>query len=377
MKISNEFKVGLLAIIALAVLYMGFNYLKGTKVFSAQNEYYIMYDNVQGLVPSSPVHFNGLTVGMVEMLDLEPNSEKIICRLLVDDKVKLSKKSIAQIYSTGLITDKAINLIQNSGDYARGVIPKNQYAVSGDTLYGDVQMDITETVALEVRPVKEKAEIMMGSIDSILNVIKGVFDENTQQNITSSIGSIESTLGNFQITTSKLNTLIDAEKDRLSIIFGNVESITSSLAITNKEINKILEQNNSKITSVMNNADLVVGNVNDLLNSVDGIVANVDDITGNVASLEFQETIDQAQKTIADLDKIIAEINRGEGTLGLLLNDEQLYDNLNSTSSSLDNLLVDFKKNPKKYVQFSLIERKTKEEKELEKLQKQQDKMRP
>jgi len=377
MKISNEFKVGLLAIIALAVLYMGFNYLKGKKVFSAQNTYYILYDNVQGLVTSSPVHFNGLTVGMVEMLDLDPTSDKIICKILVDGKVKLSKKSIAQIYSTGLITDKAINLIQNSGDYARGVIPKNQYAVTGDTLYADIQMDITETVALEVRPVKEKAEIMMGSIDSILNVIKGVFDENTQNNITSSIGSIESTLSNFQTTTSKLNNLIDAEKERLSIIFANVESITSSLAITNTEINKILEQNNSKITSVMNNADLVVGNVNDLLNSVDGIVANVDDITGNVASLEFQETINSAQQTISDLDKIVAEINRGEGTLGLLLNDEKLYNNLNSTSSALDRLLIDFKENPKKYVQFSLIERKSKEEKLRERESKQRARTQP
>jgi len=361
MKISNEFKVGLLALVAIAVLYVGFNYLKGTSVFEDQKRYFVKYDNVQGLVASGPVHYNGLTVGIVESLHLDNNTGEIICQIIVDSNVKLGRKSVAEIYSTGFISDKAVKLIPNASAYNRGLIPDSDIAMSGDTLVGNFEIDITTAVAAEVAPVRQKAEEMMSSIDSILNVIKGVFDEKTQDNITNSIGSIETTLGNFKVTTYKLNDLIDSERQRLNNIFTNIESISTNLLETNKQINDILAMNTNKVSSIMTNADLTVQNVNDLMTSVDVAMGNINTITENVAALELQKTINSAEGAISDINKLLLQINSGEGTLGMLINDDRLYNNLNSTSRDLDQLLVDLKENPKKYVQFSLIERKKKD----------------
>jgi len=361
MKISNEFKVGLLTIVAIAIFFIGYRYLQGKNIFSTQNTYYVLYENVQGLVASSPVHYKGLAVGLVETLELMPgSSDKILATILVDSAVELNKKSIAEIYSTGLISDKAINLIQTTDGFLRNRIPANQLAMSGDTLYGDIQKDITETVAEEVRPVREKADNMLGSIDSILNVIKGVFDTNTQDNITQSIGSIESILGQFDKTTSKLNRLIDEEQQNLKNILSNVDTITGNLGETNTKINLLLENNANKVTSIMAN--------------VDSVVSNVSVITEKFADMELTETVEKVKSTIAEFEQILAEVNNGNGTIGALLSDADLYQKIENTTLSLDNLLNDLKDNPKKYVQFSLIERKTKEQKRQEKIDKKAQK---
>jgi len=361
MKISNELKVGILTLVALAIFILGFRYLQGKNLFSAQNTYYVLYDDVQGLVSSSPVHYKGLAVGLVESLELIPgNSDKILATILVDNAVQLSKESIAQIYSTGLISDKAVNLIQTTDGFLRNRIPSYQLAISGDTLYPAIQKDLTETVAEEVRPVREKADNMLASIDSILNVIKGVFDTNTQDNITQSIGSIESILGQFDKTTSKLNRLIDEEQQNLKNILSNVDTITGNLGETNTKINLLLENNANKITSIMAN--------------VDSVVSNVSVITEKFADMELTETVEKVKSTIAEFEQILAEVNNGNGTIGALLSDADLYQKIEDTTQSLDNLLNDLKENPKKYVQFSLIERKTKEQKQQMKLDKKAQK---
>jgi len=355
MKISNELKVGILTLVALAIFILGYRYLQGKNLFNTQSIYYVLYDDVHGLVASSPVHYKGLAVGLVESLELIPgNSNKILATILVDNAVPISKQSIAQIYSTGLISDKAINLLQTTDGFLRNRIPTNQLAMSGDTLYGDNQKDITETVADEVRPVREKADNMLGSIDSILNVIKGVFDTRTQDNITQSIGSIENILGAFDETTLKLNRLIDDEQQNIKNILANVDTITGNLGETNAKINVLLENNANKITSIMSNVDSVVNNV--------GI------ITEKFATMELTETVEKVKLTIDELEQILAQISSGKGTIGALINDEELHRKIENTTVSLDNLLIDLKDNPKKYVQFSLIERKTKEEKAQNKL---------
>lgn len=348
---SNELKVGLLTIISLAVFYAGFSYLKGKGIFSNRKAYYVKYDNVQGLVQSSPVYFLGLNVGIVEELRiLESTNSHILAKILVDDNVPINKKSIAKISSTGLISDKAITIVLNNENFVRGMPPKSQYCEEGDTLIADIELDITSQVALEVRPVREKADKMMGSIDSILNVIKGVFDQRTQNNIISSVESVEGTLTNFEKTTSDFNIYIEEERARFDRIITNVESITKDLAITNREVNSMISQNTNRISNIMENADKMV--------------ANIENITADVADLEIQQTITNLQMSLDDLDKTLQKVNDGEGSLALLLNDDQLYRTLDKTTKSLDFLINDLKDNPKKYVQFSLIERKRKRDKD-------------
>jgi len=359
MKISNELKVGLLALAALIIFIVGFQYLKGKNIFNRQNTFYVVYDNVQGLVESGPVHYKGLSVGLVESLQIMPgNQDKILATILVDQKIKLNKGSIAQIYSTGLMSDKAINIKQNYNTVLRKQMPENLLLASGDTLEAHVQMDITETVAMEVRPVREKADMLMGSIDSILNVIQGVFDEETQNNITSSIVSIGAILKDFEKTTSSLNKLIDDERDNLTQIFDNVNQITGTLAITNEKINELLDNNSNKITSIMS--------------SVDSILIDVEDITTEFAELEIKELAKQAESSIKNLEGILTQVNNSEGTLGNLLNNPEMYNKVNNLLQSFENLVVDLNDNPKKYVQFSLIQRRTAEEKAAKKAAKKQ-----
>jgi len=337
MKISNELKVGLLALSALVIFIVGLQYLKGKDIFSDQNTFYVVYDNVQGLVESSPVHYKGLTVGQVERLEIMPgNQDKILATIIVDNAVKLSKGAIAEIFSTGLISDKAINLKQKYNTIIRSEMPENLLSLSGDTLAGEIQMDLTETVALEVRPVREKADVLMSSIDSILNTIQGVFDQETQDNITSSIVSIGAILKDFEKTTGSLNKLIDDERENLTQIFDNVNQITGSLSLTNEKINSLLDNNANKITSIMG--------------SVDSILIDVENI----------------------MEGILAQLNNPEGTLGNLLNSPDVYDKVNSTIATFEQLLVDLKENPKKYVQFSLIQRRSAEEKAANKAAKKQ-----
>jgi len=361
MKISNELKVGLLALAALIIFIVGFQYLKGKDIFSSQNTFYVVYDDVQGLVESSPVQYKGLSVGQVEKLQIMPsNQNKILATIIVDEAVKLSKGSIAQIYSTSLISDKAINLLQNSNNTIRNQIPENQLAFSGDTLFGDMMMDITETVALEVRPVREKADVLMSSIDSILNTIQGVFDKETQDNISSSIVSIGAILKDFEKTTGSLNKLIDDERENLTEIFDNVNQITGTLALTNEKINTLLDNNSNKITSIMS--------------SVDSILWDVEEITDEFAQLEVKKLTERAEGSLENLEGILEQLNNPEGTLGNLLNNPDMYNKVNSTIESLENLMVDLTNNPKKYVQFSLIQRRSAEEKAADKLDKQQQK---
>lgn len=345
MKISNEVKVGLLAIAAAVVLYIGFNFLKGTSVFNKQRTFYVVYDDVAGLVTSSPVHFKGMTVGMVSAIDImnNPNRDLLVTLIIDNEDVKLPMNTAAQIYSPGIIDDRAIQLLINPKARDKGSIPNfNDLRLDGDTLRSDKADDIQDVVYAEVLPVKEKAEVMLGSIDSVLQIIQGIFNERAKKNIQTSLGTIESTLGNFEVTTNKLNTLIDEEQLQFKRIMNNVESITKNLDATNKQVNTILAQNELRINQVVQNAE---------------------DFTLSLKSLELMETIKNANQILSDVETKVESINTETGSLGLLLNDDGLYTQLQDMTSTLEQLVDDVKDNPKDYfnIKAYLIERKNKD----------------
>lgn len=343
MKISNEVKVGLLAIVAAVILYIGFNFLKGTSVFNKQRTFYVVYDDVAGLVTSSPVHFKGMTVGMVSDISILNNETRdLLVTLIVDNEdVKLPSSTAAQIYSPGIIDDRAIQLLINPK--ARNVPPDfSRLKMDGDTLKSDKADDIEDIVYAEVLPVKQKAEVMLSSIDSVLQIIQGIFNERAKRNIQASLGTIESTLGNFEVTTNKLNTLIDEEQLQFKRIMDNVESITKNLDATNKQVNIILAQNEQKINQLVENAE---------------------EFTLSLKSLELVETINNANKILSDVEAKVESINTESGSLGLLLNDDGLYTQLQDMTSTLEELVDDVKENPKDYfnIKAYLIERKNKD----------------
>jgi phospholipid/cholesterol/gamma-HCH transport system substrate-binding protein len=308
-KIKNETKVGVLAAFAIALLIIGYNFLKGNSIFSTETELYARYNQVDGLGVSKPVLINGFQIGRVDKLELQPNGT-IIATLKISDKYDIPNNTIARLESTDLLGGKAI--IMDLGN-------STEYAKDGDTLNANVEKGLMEAV----QPVQKKAELIITKMDSILTSVNSILNPNFQKNVDKSFTSIASTLGALEATSKKVDALVGSEASKLSSILSNVETITVNF-----------KNNGAKI---------------------DAILANLNQVTDKAAALNFKATIDNANKAVADLQEMVSGIKNGKGSLGQLLNDTQLSDNLNSASKNLDNLLIDLKANPKRYVHFSVF----------------------
>ncbi|MEE1885668.1 MlaD family protein [Pedobacter flavus] len=309
MKITNETKVGILAAFSIALLIIGYNFLKGNSIFKDETVLYAKYTRVDGLSVSKPILINGFQIGRVSALKLQPDGI-IIATLNVDGKYEIPLNTIAKLESTDLLGGKAIVMeLGNSATFAK----------DGDTLNANVSRNLMEAV----EPVQKKAEQIISKMDSILTSVNSILNPTFQKNIESSFTSIAGTLGSLEKTSKKVDALVGTESSRISAIFSNLENITGNLKNNNQKINDIL--------------------------------ANINTVTDKFAALNFQITIDNANKAVADMQKAVDKINRGEGTLGKLVNDEELYRNLANASKNLDNLMIDLKENPKRYVHFSIF----------------------
>ncbi|SFH02462.1 MlaD family protein [Pedobacter insulae] len=309
MKIKNETKVGVLAAFAIALLIIGYNFLKGNSIFSSETVLYAKYDRVDGLGVSKPVLINGFQIGRVDQLTLQPNGT-IVATLKIKGKYDIPKNTIARLESTDLLGGKAI--VMNLGN-------DRNYAKDGDTLNANVEKGLMETV----QPVQKKAEQIITKMDSILTSVNSILNPNFQKNVDKSFTSIASTLGALEATSKKVDALVGSESSKLSGILSNVEQITVNF-----------KNNGAKI---------------------DAILANLNTVTDKAAALNFKQTVDNANKAIADLQGMVADLKGGKGSLGKLLNDEEMYQNLTSASKNLDNLMIDLKANPKRYVHFSVF----------------------
>jgi phospholipid/cholesterol/gamma-HCH transport system substrate-binding protein len=308
-KIANETKVGILAAFSIAVLIIGYNFLKGNSIFSSETVLYARYTRVDGLGVSKPVLINGFQIGRVDKLVLQPNGE-IVATLKIKGKYDIPKNSIARLEGTDLLGSKAIVMALGTG---------KDFAQDGDTLNSNVEKNLMEAV----QPVQKKAELIIGKMDSILTSVNTILNPDFQKNVNRSFNSIAATLSSLEGTSKKVDGLVGTEGKRISAILANAESISANL-----------RNNNAKINSILN---------------------NINTITDQVAAANFKQTIDNANKAVADLQGIVTKVNDGKGTLGLLVNDTKMYDNLNNASKNLDNLIIDLKENPKRYVHFSVF----------------------
>jgi phospholipid/cholesterol/gamma-HCH transport system substrate-binding protein len=308
-KIANETKVGILAAFSIAMLIIGYNFLKGNAIFSSETVLYARYSHVDGLGVSKPVLINGYQIGRVDKLTLQSDGT-IIATLKIKGKYEIPKNSVAKLESIDLLGGKAIVMALGTG---------NVYAKDGDTLNANVAKGLLETV----QPVQKKAELIIAKMDSILTSVNSILNPNFQKNVDKSFNSIASTLASLEATSKKVDNLVGSEGSRISSILANVEAISANLKNNNEKIN--------------------------------GILNNIGSITDQVAAANFKQTIDNANKSMADLQAIVGKINEGKGTLGLLINDTKMYDNLNSASQNLDKLIIDLKENPKRYVHFSVF----------------------
>jgi len=308
-KIANETKVGILAAFSIALLIIGYNFLKGNAIFSNETVLYAKYSRVDGLGVSKPVLINGFQIGRVDKLQLQPDGS-IVATLNIDGQYEIPSNSIARLESTDLLGSKAIIMVLGNA---------NVFAKDGDTLNANVEKNIMEAV----QPVQKKAELIIDKMDSILTSVNTILNPDFQNNVNKSFNSIAATLGSLESTSKKIDGLVGTEGSRISAILANVESISNNL-----------KNNNVKINSILNNLETV---------------------SDQVAAANFKQTIDNANKAVSDLQGVVSKVNNGNGTLGLLVNDRQMYDNLNNASKNLDSLVIDLKENPKRYVHFSVF----------------------
>lgn len=313
-KIKREFKVGVLIIACLVFFYWGFSFLKGRNYLSSNRIFYAKYQQVNGLVDANYIMINGVQVGRVSDISFIDNNGGVLVTFSVENNIKIPRNSMARIYNSDVLGSKAIEIVL--GD-------STVLAQSGDTLRSMIQPSISEEVSYQMLPLKAKAESLMASLDSVLAVIQYVFNESTRENLRNSFESIKNTIANLESTTYNLDTLMTTQRTRLSVIFANIESITTNF-----------KNNNSKLTNVINN----FSNISDTL-----------------AKANIVKTIEKANGVLANFAEISEKINKGQGSLGLLVNNDSLYVELDKSAKGLNLLLEDLRSNPQRYVQVSVF----------------------
>ena len=306
MKLSKEVKTGILAIGAILLLIFGYSFLKGTNLLEKHREFYVKYDNVEGLAQSAPVTINGLTVGKVQNITFANSKGGLVVKFTVEKDFDFSKNSIVRIYSSGLIGGKNLGIFPKYDEYV---------AKSGDTLKGDVEDGMLTAVTKALGPLERKVNNTLATVDTLLLNVNAIVDENTRNNLQEAIVNLNTTLNSFAGVSEKLN--------------------------------RILGNNTGKLHNTFTNLDRTANNLSQL--------------TDSLSQLETGKLVRDLQDMVDRMDKIVAGIDNGEGSVGKLLNDDKLYENLEGASRQLEQLLQDVKLNPKRYVHISVFGRKNKE----------------
>lgn len=310
MKISNETKVGALTAIAIVVLILGFNYLKGKNLTERDRELFAVFPSVRGLAVSNAVFINGLQVGKVaEIHEKDKNLTGIIITISLTKDINIPKNSVVTITSE-LLSSTALDIVL--GD-------SRVYARDGDTLATKENISVMGELTKSINPAINNANKTLIELQMLIQKLSAIVDPSTQTNIQGIIGSLNS-------TAQSLDRLLNERNGVLARSLNNVESITGNL-----------EKNNDKINNTL---------------------TNLDKASTNFANLKLDEAIGSLRNTMKKLENAVAKIDSKEGTLGLLLNDSKLYDQLLMTNRSLTTLFDDVRVNPKRYVNISVFGRK-------------------
>lgn len=334
MKIRKETKIGIVVLGAIVLLFIGFNYLKGVYVFEQSRIFYGVYHRINGLEKSNPVMLNGFKIGQVKKIEIENNGTgKLLVTMAINEDFDIPKDSKALLKAGDLLGSMQIHLIL--GNSAK-------LAVSGDTLTPEVEGDLVEEVNAQLRPIKLKAESLISSVDSVIKVIEVILNPESQNNLVQSFKGINDAIASLQRTSFRIDTLVREEKIRIGHILDNINNLSS-----------ILSKNGGDMAN---------------------IIKNFSQISDTLAKANISETILKTNAALTDFENIMTKINNGEGSLGMLINNPELYNNLESATKNMDALMEDIRVNPNRYVQFSVFGRKNKSveltKKELEELQK-------
>ena len=305
MKISREIKTAVIVIMSILMFLWGYNFLKGKNLFDSSNKLYVVYENVAGLATSAPVTLNGLTIGKVNSIAINPDG-KLLVELHITTDFPISKSSIAEIYDSGIVGGRQIAIKPN-------LLDKN-YTVSGDYLQASSKLGLTDALAQQLEPLQAKIQELLENADVLFTNVNDILDSNTRKNLKNSIASLDATLVEFSVASKNINELI----------------------ATNKS------------------------NLNSMVSKFDKTAGNFAQISDSLAKSNLGQTVRNLEKTLANVDKIMAELEQGKGTLGKLIKDDALYTNFSKTSKELELLLQDVRLHPTRYVNVSLFGKKNK-----------------
>lgn len=313
-------KIALLVLGAIAIAFLGINFLKGKNIFLPQQNYYAVYPRVDGLTATNPITINGLKVGQVARIGFLPGSnDKLLVSLrITNPDVKLTKNSTAKIISADILGSKGVELLVKPG--AR--------AVPGDTLNAEIQEGIMDVVGEQLAPLQAKAENLIVSVDSVLIVLRSVLNESSLDQLGQSFYGIRGTFESLLNSAKNVEELLESEKGNISRAVGNLATTTDVL------------QKNAE--------------------GLDVALQNIEKITTDVAEADLKTTLLSAQKAVAGLDEVLEGINNGKGSLGLLTQTDSLHNRAVAAITDLEYLLEDLRQNPSRYVSFSLIGKKQK-----------------
>ena len=299
MKLTKEIKIALVAIVGILIMYFGINFLKGMNLFSTNNTYYMTFDDIQGLGASTPIYADGYKVGTVDGMEYDyKENGPIKVKVDINKDLRIPQGSKAEIVKD-LMGNLQVNLLLANNPRER-VEP-------GGIIPGAVNGGMMDKAA-NLIPVVEK---MLPKLDSILTSVNALLADPA-----------------------------------LAASLHNVETITSNLTVSTRELNTLMAGLNKQVPGMVRKAN--------------GVLDNTNRLTANLASLDVQGTLNRVNQTLESAHQFTEKLNSNQGSLGLLMNDTKLYDNLTSTMSHADSLVIDLKAHPKRYVHFSVFGRKDK-----------------
>ncbi len=307
MKLSVEVKLGIIITVTIAVIIWGLNFLRGKNILKPASDYYAVYNNVSGLDKNAKVLYKGFRVGQVDEIYFnDDGSGTLTVVMSINKQYKLPANAVAEVYSSDLMGTKAIRIIATESE---------RIHKPGDTLLTNISPGLDQQIQDQILPLKDKAENLIETVDSLILGLNYIFDEQAKKSLHESIINLEK-------STGQLNNML-ADEGKLTRMINNIESITSNI-----------QNNNDRIAEA---------------------ISNISSISDSLAGSELRSAINRTNESLDETYKILQKINKGEGNIGLLVNNDSLYYNLESLSGEIDRLVKDLQENPEKYLHFSVF----------------------
>ena len=306
MKISKEVRTAILVLSALVILILGYNYIKGNNLLDKDRNFYALYDNVEGLSPGASVTINGLTVGKVLDIQFANTQGKLLVHFSVKTDFEFTNASIAQIYGTGFISGKSLSILP--------AFKEGRPAINGDTLASSIESGIMDVVNERLAPLQTTIESAIHDTDSLVMSVNTILNVDTQKNLQNAIADFSVIARELKTTTRTANTLLDSNQDKMERTLSNIDKVSKDFS----------------------------------------------ELSGKLSKIEIETLVHNMGELLTDFEGIANNLKTGKGTAGKLLQDDQVYVNLERTTKQTELLLEDMRLHPKRYVHFSLFGKKEK-----------------